>query len=153
MFKMKISTKRLISLSVIGLVSGSVFGIILKLIEQLTGKSVYILLLNVDYFPVLKDLSLSESIEFSFHLVVSMIVTIVLYGGLKPYDRHHQIAYYVVLNSVIGAILFLTTRFSNRTPELSDGIAFMYWLFGHALFGLIIGWLIRWHDQRMKRKS
>lgn len=135
--------KRMISLSVVGLIAGTVFGLFLKVIEQLTGKKVYVLLLNVDYFPVLKYLELNEGIEFSFHLVVSVAVTIVLYEILKRFNHHQQMGYYVLFNSLIAVILYPTTSFSNRTPALFDGEALIYWLVGHALFGILIGWQIK----------
>lgn len=129
-------------LLITGIVAGTIFGLLLKMIEQLTYKKVYVLLLNVDYFPLLKNLELSEIIEFSLHLLVSMIVVIVLYYGLKTLEYERRIAPYIWINVIIGVFLFLTTSFSERTPELTDMVALMYWLGGHAIFGALVGMMI-----------
>lgn len=151
---MNINLKRLTGVAIVGLVAGLIFGVFLKIIEQLTGKKVYTLLLNVDYFPVLKNIKLNEGVEFSFHLMVSVILTIVLYYVLRRYHHHHHdVIYYVSLNSLIGAVLFLTTGLSNRTPELLDVTAFLYWLLGHVLFGFLIGGMIQWFDRMPLNKS
>src|SRR5690625_5277469 len=90
--------RRLMALCVIGLLAGSIFGGLLKLIELLTDKKVYTLLLNVDYFPILKDVSRSELMDFMFHLIVSMIVVIVFFNSLKSINRAYNVMDYVWLN-------------------------------------------------------
>lgn len=132
--------KRLI---LIGIVSGGIFGLLLRVIEDLTDKKVYTLLMNVDYFPLLKDLKLNEVVEFSFHIIVSIIVVIVLYYGLRKMGREEQVSPYIWLNLLIGGLLYLTTTFSERTPQLTDMIALIYWLIGHAIFGVLVGIMIK----------
>ena len=132
--------KRLVS---IGIVSGSIFGLLLRVIEQITDKKVYTLLMNMDYFPVIKNWELSEVVEFSFHIFVSITVVIVLYYGLRKVGHEHQVSPYIWLNVLIGGLLYLTTIFSERTPELTDMIAFTYWLVGHAIFGVLVGIMIK----------
>lgn len=136
--------RRLMALCVIGLLAGSIFGGLLKLIELLTDKKVYTLLLNVDYFPILKDVSRSELMDFMFHLIVSMIVVIVLFNCLKYMDRAYNVMDYVWLNIAIAFVLYLTTTFSERTPLLTDWIALAYWTAGHIVYGLLIGWFVKY---------
>lgn len=126
----------------IGLLSGTIFGLFLKLIEQMTNKKVYTLLLNIDYIPLLKELNLTEGSEFGLHLIVSVFVTYILFYGLKNAQRQYQIKYYVVLNMMIAMMLYGTTVLSERTPNLFDLEAQLYWFLGHILFGTIQGWLI-----------
>lgn len=132
--------KRLI---LIAIISGGIFGLFLRAIQQFTGKKVYTLLMNIDYFPILKDLKLSEIVEFSLHILVSITVVIVLYYGLRKVGHEQRVSTYIWLNVLIGGLLYLTTIFSERTPELMDLIAFTYWLFGHAIFGVLVGIMIK----------
>ena len=115
--------KRLI---LIAIISGGIFGLFLRAIQQFTGKKVYTLLMNIDYFPILKDLKLSEIVEFSLHILVSITVVIVLYYGLRKVGHEQRVSTYIWLNVLIGGLLYLTTTFSERTPELTDMIAFSY---------------------------
>lgn len=136
--------RRLMALCVIGLLAGSIFGGLLKLIELLTDKKVYTLLLNVDYFPILKDVSRSELMDFIFHLIVSMIVVIVLFNCLKYMGRAYNVMDYVWLNIAIAFVLYFTTTFSERTPLLTDWIALAYWTGGHIVYGLLVGWFVKY---------
>lgn len=126
----------------IGVVAGSIFGLLCKGIEQFTHKKVYTLLLNVDYFPVIKDWEMHEFIEFSLHLFVSIIVVFVLYDVFQRFDCEDRITPYIWSNLIIGGLLFPTTSLSGRTPELTDVVALMYWLGGHAIFGALVGLMI-----------
>lgn len=130
-------------LTLIGIVSGGIFGLLLKVIEQLTGKRVYTLLLNVDYFPLLKDWELNEVVEFSLHIAVSIVVVWILYVGLKKIGYEYRISLYIWANVLIGGLLYFTTTFSERTPELTDMVAFTYWIGGHIIFGALVGILIK----------
>lgn len=130
-------------LTLIGIVSGGIFGLLLKVIEQLTGKRVYTLLLNVDYFPLLKDWELNEVVEFSLHIAVSIVVVWILYVGLKKIEYEYRISLYIWANVLIGGLLYFTTTFSERTPELTDMVAFTYWIGGHIIFGALVGILIK----------
>jgi len=130
-------------LTLIGIVSGGIFGLLFKVIEQLTGKRVYTLLLNVDYFPLLKDWELNEVVEFSLHIAVSIVVVWILYVGLKKIEYEYRISLYIWANILIGGLLYFTTTFSERTPELTDMVAFTYWIGGHIIFGALVGILIK----------
>lgn len=128
----------------IGIVSSAIFGILLKMIEKVTHKRVYTLLLNVDYFPVIKQWNFPEIIEFGFHLIVSIILVIIFYNVFKRFNIHDRILPYVLINTVIGICLYTLTLFSDRTPAFNDGIAFAYWVFGHVVFGAVVGMLIKY---------
>ncbi|WP_373894102.1 hypothetical protein ACUL41_01715 [Virgibacillus natechei] len=127
--------KIFVKLVVMGILSGLVLGGYLKIVEQLTAKQVYTLLLNVDYLPIIQDWSLSEIQEFSLHMVVSVWLAIALYFILGS----DKIFPYVILSVLIGALLYLTTVLSDQTPLLTDTAAFVYWLMGHLIYGIIIG--------------
>lgn len=126
--------KVFVKLVMIGILSGLVLGGLLKTVEQLTDKQVYRLLLNVDYFPIIQDWPMNEMQDFLLHMVVSVGLVIVLYLTLgKKVNR------YIILSVLIGGMLYLTTAFSDRTPALTDMMAFIYWMVGHLIYGIIIG--------------
>src|SRR5690625_3432875 len=120
--------RRLMALCVIGLLAGSIFGGLLKLIELLTDKKVYTLLLNVDYFPILKDVSRSELMDFMFHLIVSMIVVIVLFYCLKYMVRAYNVLDYFWLNIVIEFVLYFTCCFSDWIVLFTDWFVFSLYI-------------------------
>lgn len=138
-----IAIKVYLKLAAIGIFTGTIFGLIMKLIEFWTEKKVYTLLLNIDYIPILQDWNLNEFLEFSLHLIVSIGVVFVLYYGFKLFKWHLKISSYIIANIIIASGLYLTTSFSDRTPELTDGVAFIYWVIGHAIYGALLGLTLR----------
>lgn len=130
-------------LILIGVSSSLVLGALLKTIQIITGKKVYVLLLNVDYFPILKDIQLSDFVEFLLHVLVSIILVFILYDGLKRINNQARVSYYVAINGCIGAFLYITTSFSERTPEFLDIPAFSYWVVAHLIYGATVGLFIR----------
>ncbi|MCM3093311.1 MULTISPECIES: hypothetical protein [unclassified Cytobacillus] len=68
-----------------GLLSGLFLALFLKMIELSTGVKVYTLLLNVDYFPILKNYHFPESIEFVFHLIISVLLAVSLLFIINKY--------------------------------------------------------------------
>lgn len=141
----ELSSKRLVLISVAGLLAGLVLNFFFKAIEHLSGEKVYTLLLNVDYIPLLKEYSFPEWIEVSFHLLVSIVLSICLYLFLKRFQitsKKKQIIWSVLLCAVIGLVLYPTTSFSVRTPPLTSIPALLYWVGGHVLFGYVLGLML-----------
>ncbi|PAV31471.1 hypothetical protein CIL05_02110 [Virgibacillus profundi] len=134
--------KILMKLIAAGLISGITLGGFLKLVEGISGKFVYVLLLNVDYIPIVRDWQMNEIIELTLHLIVSILLVIVLYYLFKVMNIHTKIYPYVVVNMLVGGVLFLTTAFSQRTPEITDIAAFIYWIVGHLIYGAVVGSLL-----------
>ncbi|GGJ53470.1 hypothetical protein [Virgibacillus salexigens] len=133
---------RWITLTIIGAAAGLGIAAVLKLIQAFTEKQVYTLLLNVDYIPVLKDLSYDELGEVILHLLVSILLVPMLYIGLLQMNQSRNILAYFFCSSFIGTVLYTTTVFSPRTPNLFDGEAFLYWVGAHMIYGVIVGGLI-----------
>lgn len=144
--------KHIMKATGIGILSGLLLSFMLKGIQQLTGDKVYTLLLNVDYFPILKHIQFSEPVEVLFHLIVSVILCIIItyfYIHSGSFFSRYVVWMTMLLNVVIGMLLFPTTTFSERTPELMDGSAFFWWLAGHAVYGVVAGFFIRrWFEQK-----
>lgn len=128
-----------------GLIGGLILTFLFKWIESSTGEKVYTFLLNVDYIPVIGDIAFPEWVEVVFHLVVSVAVAIGfhLMYRLKPSWKKRAITICAVGSIIIGIALFPTTALSDRTPELTDGLSFAYWLLGHAIFGAVLGIFFR----------
>lgn len=130
--------KRL-SLAFIGIISGLFLGAFLWVVQIITTKNVYTLLINVDYIPVLKEWNMHPITELVLHLIVSVIVVFLLYAIFKRWNMQYRVLPYVLANGVIGVLLYGTTSFSTRTPALLDYFAIFYWILGHLLYGLIVG--------------
>lgn len=127
-----------------GIAAGILLGLFLKIIEHITTLKVYTLLLNVDYVPVLKELKLPELIEFALHLVISVLLSILLAIFLKSknWSRGRSLSWVSLVCLTVGLLLYPTTVLSNRTPELIDLAALLFWLVGHLLYGIALGWLL-----------
>lgn len=127
-----------------GLFSGILLGLFLKIVEQITSYKVYTLLLNVDYIPVVNSIKFSETVEFGLHLFVAVILSILLtwYVGLKHWSARKRIYFGIGVGLMIGLLLYPTTFFSDRTPELTSIPSLILWLLGHGLYGWVLGILL-----------
>ncbi|MFJ7668877.1 hypothetical protein ACIQXI_17515 [Lysinibacillus sp. NPDC097195] len=126
-------------------VAGCLFGVLLKAVEKLTDNRVYTLLLNVDYIPILKNFRFPEIIEFAFHLIISWFITAIVYAICNKYKWNHAklMRNSVLLQIFIACMLFPTTMFSKRTPMIKDFSAFGWWLAGHIVYGVMLGFLLK----------
>ena len=131
-----------------GLISGIVLGLFLKLIQSITRLKVYTLLLNVDYIPILKDLKLSEVVEFGLHMVISIGLAIVLnFYIIKKGLGKVAIHRFVIRVSLIGGLLLYPTTFlSERTPPITSGYAFLFWMAGHWIYGFVLGRVLSYKE-------
>jgi len=126
----------------IGIISGLILGGVLGIVQQFTNKKVYLLLMNVDYIPIVKDWNVGPVMGFIFHLIVSVALVFVLYYVLKKLKLHQKIAIYILVNTLGGALLFSLTALSERTPAITDAAAFIYWVLGHAIYGSSVGVMV-----------
>lgn len=134
-----------LAIAISGIIPGLVFALLFKTIETVTGAKVYTLLLNVDYIPFFKNYTYPESIEVLFHLIISVILTaclFLLFEKLRMTSRKSIIKYAIFINFAIGLFIYPTTRFSERTPEITDFTSLFYWLFGHFVYGYLLGLFI-----------
>ena len=127
--------------SVAGLIAGIWLGLFFKAMEVIFGIKVYTLLLNIDYIPILKELTFPEIVEFSLHLVISIALAIVLLYVIARYKwgKRQIIFRTIVICLVIGAFLYPTTALSERTPPITSISAILFWLLGHILYALVLG--------------
>ncbi|MBT2703295.1 hypothetical protein J7E34_08345 [Chryseobacterium sp. ISL-80] len=122
------------------MVSGIALGLFLKLIQFLTNLKVYTLLLNVDYVPILKNIQLPEIIEFGLHLVISIMLAFILNLYIKRKRLRKEAIHRFVLrvSLIVGLLLYPTTLLSERTPSITDAYAFVMWMAGHWIYGIIL---------------
>lgn len=146
-------TKYIVQGTWIGVVTGIILAVFLKIVQAITGDKVYTLLLNVDYIPIVKEYQFPEVIEVLFHLIVSVvlcIILVILYDKSSSFIRKHAILFPLLVNVAIGLLLYPTTSFSYRTPDVTNMVSLFWWTFGHALYGFLVGILISRKSQRVK---
>lgn len=130
--------KRNIEVLMIGILTSFVLGFFLKLIEGLTNLKVYTLLLNIDFIPIIGEINFPEWIEFSFHMIISIILVFIFNYIILKYKWNWQgVLFYVSLsNMLIGLLIYPITLFSERTPPLLSIFPLNFWLIGHLIYGI-----------------
>lgn len=130
--------KRNIEVLIIGIVTSFVLGYFLKIIESLTSIKVYTLLLNIDFVPILGKIDFPEWVEFSFHIIISIILAFIFNYAVLKYKWNWQgILFYVSLgNMLVGLLIYPITLFSDRTPPLLSIFPLNFWLIGHLIYGI-----------------
>lgn len=131
-----------------GIISGILLGAFLWAVEEQSGRRVYTLLMNVDYIPGVNAFTYPASVEFLFHLIVSVILATILLWLIRRMRMlgNRIIVWLVTVNTLIGALIWPVTSFSGRTPPPADWVSLAWWLAGHALYGAVLGWLFREKD-------
>ncbi len=101
----------------------------------------YTLLLNVDYIPFLKELKLSEVVEFGLHMVISIMLAFVMnfYISRKEFGKEAIHRFVIRVSLIVGLLLYPTTLLSDRTPSITNAYAFAVWMAGHWIYGLVLG--------------
>ncbi len=125
-----------------GLISGLFLAALLKIVEYITRFKVYTLLINVDYIPYVNTFVFPELVEVGFHLIVSLALAICLYLLIvyrKISSRKKIMFLCTFVCFIIGAALFPTTTFSDKTPAFTSIPSFLYWIVGHIMYGYILG--------------
>ncbi|KPB03363.1 hypothetical protein [Bacillus sp. CHD6a] len=125
-----------------GIISGILMGVFIKALEVLSGKKVYVLLLNVDFIPGFKDSNLSELTEFSLHLIVAVLIGIMFAFIIEHFhfvDKRRQ--YLVSIAITFPTILLyfpLTILAIKETPSTNDAVAILLWSIGHLAFAVFL---------------
>lgn len=83
--------KKLATLTGIGIISGIVLALFLKIIKSTTGNNVYDLLFDTSYIPVLNELSPTWLIESVFHFTTCILSIIVLYYVLRFFHMEKKL--------------------------------------------------------------
>ncbi|WOV87338.1 hypothetical protein QWT69_16030 [Sporosarcina oncorhynchi] len=137
--------KRLYSTGLWGLYAGLILAIHLKIVEALTGEKVYTLLLNIDYLPIVNAVQFAEPVEVLFHLMVSVILSILLFYvmyRLKLTSRTKVLTITIVVNVIIALAYYPLTALSDKTPAIADFTALVHWVIAHIVYGLVLGLML-----------
>lgn len=127
----------------IGIISGIVLALFLKIVQLVTGNSIYYLLFDTSYIPILKELKPTWLVETIFHFTSCIISIIALYYLLSFIRLEKKIRIYVLVFGIGSGCLYFLTLFSTKTPAASNLRAFLYWTIAHMLFSLTAGVLIK----------
>lgn len=135
--------RKIMMLSIIGLISGLVLMLVLKVVLILTGNTAYILLFNFDYIPIVNELEPVWLFGYFFHFMTCLVSVVVLFYILKKWNIQRSIWPYYIVYSIGGGALFFLTSLSEQPPASNDIAAWIYWTFAHAIFGYVVGVLIK----------
>jgi hypothetical protein len=125
--------------SALGIISGLILGLILKMIEGLTNQKVYTLLLNIDFIPLLGAIKWPETVEFIFHLIVSWFLGLIFYYLSERWRYEYKQRWLLSAILSFPAILMyfpLSTLAIKEVPDATNMEAFLYWFVAHLLFML-----------------
>ena len=138
------STAKIVSkLILVGILSGIILIIPLKLLYEWLGNPAYILLFNFDYIPVLNQLRPVQFFGYVFHFVTCVCSVIGLFYILKVWNFEYKVNLYILVYMIGGGALFFLTALSPQLPQADDKISWLYWTLAHGLFGLSVGFLIK----------
>lgn len=135
--------KQLFKLTTIGLFSGIVLMLVLKIVMIINGNTAYVLLFNFDYIPVLKDLKPTWVFGYVFHFLTCIVSVIALFHILKTWTLEKNILPYILVYTIGGGALFFLTALSDQPPATNDIMAWIYWTIAHAVFGYVVGVLVK----------
>ncbi|BCB03205.1 hypothetical protein KH172YL63_13380 [Bacillus sp. KH172YL63] len=124
-----------------GLLSGTALGLFLKGMQSLTGIKVYVLLLNVDFIPILGSNPLPEWFEFLLHLLVSCGIGIIFVSLVKRFQLSAKGAVILAFLLTLPTVFLyfpLSYLAIKEVPSLMDGKAIVLWSFGHILYALTL---------------
>jgi hypothetical protein len=125
--------------TILGIISGIFLGVLLKSVEVYTNHKVYTLLLNIDFIPILGKVTWPELIEFSFHLIVSLLLGLVFYYLSDKWNAGKKQRWILAAILTIPALLLyfpLSLLAVKEVPSITDWGAFLYWTGAHFLFML-----------------
>lgn len=134
--------KNIVKLAVIGIIAGIILALFLKIIQSLTNNQAYNLLFNTDYIPFLNELYPKYLVEVLFHFITCIMSVIVLFYLLKLFNLQFKLMPYILIYTAGSSILFPLTALSERTPDLSDYSAWIYWIIGHMIYSVIVAIMI-----------
>lgn len=126
----------------VSLVNGLLLGFLMKWVEELSGKQVYQLLLNVDFIPLIGGIHWSEAWLLLFHLIVSFMIT---YGYVYTMRKRNIISvwsqYGFAILFIISAILLyfpLSVLSEAELTQASDLSSFILWALPHFFYTLFL---------------
>lgn len=127
----------------IGIIAGIGLSLFMELVRMLTGNPAATLLYNLDYMPVLKRWNHVPGTGLAFHFITCIASVVVLFYLLRFFSWEHYIFPYTFVYTAGSAALFFLSSLTKSPHEHTDGVAWLHWTAGHAIYGIIVGALIR----------
>ena len=133
----------------IGLISGLVLALFMKIPQLLWQVHAYNLLFEVSYIPLLNQMRPVWLIQGIFHFATCIFSLSILYYLLSYFKKETQLAYYIAIVGIGSTLLYFLTLLADNTPPITDYVAWLFWTIGHVLFSLTGWYLIRkWFGER-----
>lgn len=126
----------------IGITSGIILAVLMQLVFALTGNEAYILLYNVDYFPLIHIFKGSASFGFAFHLVFCIASVVSLFYVLTFFEWQYSIWPYVAVYTAGSGALYFLTMLTEKPPAADDEMAWFFWTASHFVFSIAVGLMI-----------
>ncbi|QBP41588.1 hypothetical protein [Paenisporosarcina antarctica] len=123
----------------LGVVSGILLGLLLKLIESITTVRVYTLLLNIDFIPIIGGIAWGETVEFIFHVLVSIVIAFIFVYLVirlrieKSFTKLLFLSFILCLPTFFLYFL-LSSLAIKEVPAWNDWLAFTYWSVAHLFY-------------------
>lgn len=123
----------------LGVVSGILLGLLLKLIESITTVRVYKLLLNIDFIPIIGGIAWGETVEFIFHVLVSIVIAFVfvyLVIRLRIEKSFPKLLFlsFILCLPTFGLYFLLSSLAIKEVPAWNNWLAFTYWSVAHLFY-------------------
>ncbi|GKV69696.1 hypothetical protein NCCP2716_21940 [Sporosarcina sp. NCCP-2716] len=134
--------RRFIQLAGIGVAGGAVLAALMQLIHAITGNDAYILLYNVDYWPVIHVFQHVPGFGLAFHFVFCIASVIGLYYVLALFGWQYSIWAYAAVYTAGSGILYFLTLLTELPPSADDPAAWAYWTASHFVYSLVVAELI-----------
>lgn len=119
-----------------GLISGTALGLAMKLLGNLTGMAVYVLLLNVDFMQWLPN-PMTELAEFALHLMFALPLGVLFLVLLRIWKSPLGLG--LGMSLAIACCTWIPlTQLSDRVPSSADTTALLWWISGHLIYGAVL---------------
>ncbi|PKR78325.1 hypothetical protein CEY16_00775 [Halalkalibacillus sediminis] len=127
---------------IVGVVSATAMGTYLYWIEQMTGKQLYTLLMNIDFIYQPDDNMNSQLFavfEFSLHVLVAIIMVLIyLFMIQREFFKNRRFELAAIITFVAFLTYFpLTILAQTETPAITDFVAISDWFLAHVIFFFI----------------
>lgn len=124
-----------------GGVSGLGLAFFLWVAERVSEELVFVLLLNVDFIPLIGAVKWPVLIELLFHLIISWVIAFGYLSFFYKKNRTNRQRWYAALFLSIGAgfTYFPLSILAIRPVPSPDNItAILYWFSGHLLYAVLL---------------
>ncbi|PIC71200.1 hypothetical protein CSV77_03970 [Sporosarcina sp. P16b] len=142
--------KRFLQLVSIGIAGGAVLALLMLVVWAVTGNEAYILLYNVDYFPIIHVFSHVAWFGIVFHFVFCIASVLGLFYLLKFFKWQYNMWPYVVVYTAGSGVLYFLTLLTDQPPAADDGMAWLYWTVSHLIFSVLVASLVIRYVDRVR---